>query len=215
MRLLVARHGATQHNLDARFTGQTDAPLSDLGLKQAEALGVRLRGEPLDAIVASDMARAQATAAAVAQRHELTAQLDPDLREIAMGAWEGQTVAHVQAAFPGLYARVRDDPRGAAGAPGGETWADFAVRVDRALARWQKQFPDGNVLWITHGGVISVLLLRALNLEFSLRDRFRRANTGLFELEYGRAGAVLARANDTCHLDEAGLADRGERSQAL
>src|SRR5262245_1233098 len=95
MRLLLARHGATRNNAEARYTGQSDIPLSSLGERQAEALAKRLFFVRLDAIVSSDLARARATAERVARRHTLPIQLDPDLREIALGAWEGSTYEEV------------------------------------------------------------------------------------------------------------------------
>ena len=78
MRLLIARHGATQHNLDGRFTGQFDAPLSALGERQAEALAKRLAGQRFDAIIASDLLRARQTAGCIAERcgQEGTARAD-------------------------------------------------------------------------------------------------------------------------------------------
>ena len=55
MRLLVVRHGATANNAEGRFTGQTDMPMSPLGLRQAEAVADALAGERFDLIVASDL----------------------------------------------------------------------------------------------------------------------------------------------------------------
>lgn len=218
MRLLVARHGATRYNLEARFTGQIDAPLSALGQRQAEALANRLAGErPLpDLIVASNLIRAQATAEAFARRLDQPVTLDPDLREISMGAWEGRPVAEVAREQPDLFARVETDPMGEASAPGGESWAAFSDRVHCALDRWRGRAPSGGtVFWVTHGGVISALLLRALGLSFERRAQFRRGNTGLFEFEYTTRWAVLVRANDTAHLDALGEAAEGERAQVL
>src|SRR5258706_11049060 len=87
MRLLIARHGATQYNLDARFTGQVDVPLSPLGERQSQALAEGLAGVHLDALISSDLRRALATAAPIARLHGLDVQTDPDLREISVGSW--------------------------------------------------------------------------------------------------------------------------------
>ncbi|MDE3231304.1 MAG: histidine phosphatase family protein [Chloroflexota bacterium] len=216
MRLLVARHGATAHNENGRITGQTDAPLSALGQRQAEALGERLAGARFDAIVSSDLARAMETAEAVARRMGLPVMIDPDLREIAMGAWEGRVFAELLRDEPEMVRRVELDPLGAWGAPEGETWARFSGRVHGALARWRDHVPAGKVLWVTHGGVVSVLLLRALGLTFDRRRQFRRDNTSLFEFDYTPTAPIrVLRVNDTGHLERFASDAEGERAQAL
>lgn len=214
MRLLVARHGATQHNLDGRFTGQSDASLSQLGERQAEALATRLADMRFDALVSSDLARARQTAEAIARHSGQPVILDPDLREISMGAWEGRAYRDVMLEQPDLVELIETDPTGEVSAPDGETWAQFSARVHGALGRWQERFPQGNVLWVTHGGVVSVLLLRALGLTYERRHQFRRGNTSLFELEYSPYRTVLLRANDTGHLEQFAV-EEGERFQAL
>ncbi len=215
MRLLVARHGATQHNLEGRFTGQIDAPLSDLGIRQAEALSDRLATMRFDAIVSSDLIRARVTAERIACRHGATVYFDPDLREIHMGEWEGQSFAAVRMATPELIQRIECDPTGETAPPAGETWAHFTQRIDNARVRWADLFPEGNVLWVAHGGVMSALLLRALRLNFAQRSQFARGNTSLLEIDYQPRGPVILRMNDTAHLDGMVHETEGERFQAL
>ncbi len=217
MRLLVARHGLTQHNIEARFTGQIDAPLSPLGVRQADALAERLVAWRFDAIVTSDLIRARETAERIARRSGQSVIVDRDLREISMGLWEGLTLGEVKGEWADLLARVETDPTGETAPPHGESWAEFSARIHGALAHWRAQYPQGNVLWVTHGGVVSVLLLRALGLSYERRRQFVRGNTSLFELEYRPTHVVIIRANDTSHLD--GLVDDGdaeaEQDQAL
>jgi broad specificity phosphatase PhoE len=215
MRLLVARHGLTQHNLEARFTGQFDAPLSALGGRQADALAARLAEMRFDAIVSSDLVRARVTAERIARRIGQQVIIDPDLREISMGAWEGKSLGDVMREWPDLLERVETDPTGEASAPQGESWARFSVRVVGALARWRAAYPQGKALWVTHGGVVSALLLHALGLSFERRRQFGRGNTSLFEFDYRPTGVVILRANDTSHLDGLVADDEGERFQAL
>jgi broad specificity phosphatase PhoE len=88
MRLIVIRHGESVYNDQKRFTGQADVPLSPLGKRQAAALGERLAGEHLDAIVSSDLLRARDTAEAIASYHALPVYEDSDLRELALGEWK-------------------------------------------------------------------------------------------------------------------------------
>ncbi len=97
MRLIVVRHGETLYNVQSRYTGQSDIPLSALGEQQAAALGKRLAAEPLAAIAASDLQRARVTAQAIARYHKLPVQEDVDLREISFGTWEGATYDEIVA----------------------------------------------------------------------------------------------------------------------
>lgn len=211
MRLVLARHGATANNLEQRYTGQSDAPLSAVGLRQAEALSARLAHERFDVIVSSDLLRARQTADAVAQRNAAPLRLDADLREVALGAWEGKTRAEITASAPEELARWQAEPEAYA-PPGGETVAQLRDRVARALTRWHAEHECGSVLWVTHGGVIGVLLCHALDIDVKHRGQFRRDNCALTELDIQSGCTVLMRLNETGHLR--GLPD-AERSQVL
>ncbi|MET0772256.1 MAG: histidine phosphatase family protein [Candidatus Limnocylindrales bacterium] len=145
--LVLIRHGRTAWVDERRFQGSTDVPLSVHGRLQAEALGARLMDQsaspslPLPAgpprvIRHSPLARASDTAAAVARARNMPDALvaDPDLREIAQGAWEGLRHEEVLARWPDELARWRHDPV-AHHAPGAESVEQASVRAGRALER--------------------------------------------------------------------------------
>lgn len=198
MRLLLVRHGATLYNEEKRYTGQSDVPLTDLGEQQAAALGKRLASEKLDVIVSSDLQRARLTAQAIASYHALPVWEDSDLRETALGTWEGLTFAEVRALDAGLVARRLTDPTYAP--PGGETVIQVHDRVARALARWQRQYPDSTMLWVTHAGAISVLICHLLGIDLNHRHQFRHYNASITETDLSRDHAILVHLNDTAHL---------------
>ncbi len=214
MRLLLVRHGATENNCKARYTGQSDVPLSPLGMLQAEAVGRSLLGARLDAIVSSDLRRARSTAEAIARHHSVTLIFDQDLREISLGEWEGLTYAEVLRRDP---ERAADWHSGlpeslAVAPPGGETTYQFLERIVRAFDRWQNAYSDprSTIVWVTHGGVIGILLCHLLGMDLNRRWQFRRDNGAVTELDVGRDSgtgpgehafyAVLMRQNDTSHL---------------
>lgn len=193
------RHGATLNNVEARYTGQTDVPLSAFGERQAEALARRLAHEPLAAIVSSDLSRARATADAVARRSGVPVTLDADLREVSLGAWEGRTLAELKAEQPDALRRWRAD--GATFAPpGGETFTALRDRLLRALARATDRYPGETVLWVTHGAAIGVLLCHVVGIELSRGRQFRRDNASITELDLAAGRTVIVRLNDTAHL---------------
>jgi len=195
------RHGETLYNVQSRFTGQTDIPLSALGERQAAALGKRLAAEPLAAIAASDLQRARVTAQAITRYHELPVQEDADLREMTFGAWEGSTYDEIVARDADLVQRWLSDPTIYA-PPGGETVIQLRDRVVRALERWQTRCPETTILWAVHGGVIEVLLCHLLGVDLKLRWQFRHENASITEIELGRKGTRVVHLNETTHLDE-------------
>ena len=222
MRLLLVRHGATANNIEERFTGQTDAPLSELGERQAHAVGRRLATTPLAALVSSDLQRARATAEAIAnhQPEQPPIQVDADLREIAMGIWEGRLLSDIVAQNPELVVAWRADPERVA-PPGGETVAQLHARITRALDRWQAGYPnaDQSVVWVTHGGVIGVLICHLLGMDLKRRGQFRRDNTAITEIALEPPYPTLLRLNDTAHfemLETLGVnTEHAERLQVL
>lgn len=198
VRLVVVRHGATANNLAAQFTGQSDVPLSALGERQALALATSLADERFDALISSDLQRARATLAPLAELLEQPVQLDTALREIGVGIWEGQSGAAVRALYPGAIERWEASESYAP--EGGETVAAFRERIVEAFERTRRKFPDGSVLWMTHGGVLGVLLCHVLGTDIQRRWQFRRDNTAIFEFDIGADYCIIMRANDTAHL---------------
>src|SRR5919112_3187296 len=101
--LLLARHGETDWNRELRIQGSSDIELNELGRRQAQGLAQELTDVDLDAIYASDLARARQTAEAVAATHGLEVKLDSRLRERSFGSWEGLTRDDLDAMPPGSH----------------------------------------------------------------------------------------------------------------
>jgi broad specificity phosphatase PhoE len=133
--LLLARHGETDWNASGRLQGHTDRPLNAYGRRQAAELAGRLGGDAIDAVYASDLARARETAEIVAAELGLTVVLEPGLRERNWGTWEGLT--------PEERARVAFE---------GEAPEAHRERIVGAIERIADRHPGGRVLVVTHGG---------------------------------------------------------------
>src|ERR1700722_3099200 len=133
MRLLLTRHAQTAsnvgHALDTAYPG---APLTELGREQAARLAARLAGEPLAVVAASDLLRAQQTAAPAAAAHGLPVVTLDGLREIGAGRWEMQNSAE---AIEGYVGVVRSWAAGDldAAVPGGPSGHEFLARFDAAV----------------------------------------------------------------------------------
>src|SRR5437870_3578439 len=157
-RLLLVRHGESTWNAARRIQGQLDPPLSDRGLAQAAEVGERMAGHRLAAFYTSDLVRTRQTADVIGAALGMEPALDRGLREIALGAWEGKTRDQLVEEFPELWERWAREPDWDI-VPGGEGAAPFAARVDATLDRIREEHPHGDVLIVTHGGVIQVALL--------------------------------------------------------
>jgi broad specificity phosphatase PhoE len=145
-RILLVRHGQSEWNATGRWQGQADPPLTDFGrvqaLEAARALGA------VDAIWASDLDRAAVTAQVISESLGVgPVVLDPDLRERDAGEWSGLTREQIEEQYPGY---LQDGMR----PPGWEPDAALLARALRAVRRIAREVPGGDVVAITHGGLI-------------------------------------------------------------
>jgi broad specificity phosphatase PhoE len=152
-RLWLARHGQTAYNAEGRFQGWLPVPLDDTGREQARELAdVVARLRPA-ALVTSNIARAEETAAIVAEQVGLTPVVDDRFAETDSGDWTDRTFADVLAEDPESFARfVALDM--AWGFPGGESFAQQRERVLAGLADWRAREIPGHVVIVCHGNVI-------------------------------------------------------------
>lgn len=162
--LLLARHGETDWNRELRIQGSSDIELNELGRRQAQLLAQELTDVELDAIYASDLRRARATAAAVAAAHGLEVRLDPRLRERSFGSWEGLTREDIAEFPPGS----RHD---------GESDEAVRERMLAAVAEIAAAHPGEQVLIVSHGGALNTLWHHALGVRVE-----RWANCAVYKL---------------------------------
>lgn len=171
MRLLLARHGQTDWNVQGRWQGGADVPLNAEGRREAEALAAMLAGERLDAVYCGTLSRSLETAALVARVHGLVPHADPRLNEICLGEWEGLSADEIEAAYPAVYREWVERP-GAACPPGGETLAQVRDRAIAAVEEVRAAYPSGTVCVVTHKTVIVVVRSHYLGLD--VRDEMAR-----------------------------------------
>ncbi|MGW6576042.1 histidine phosphatase family protein, partial [Streptomyces sp. NPDC054945] len=115
-KIVLWRHGQTSWNLERRFQGSTDIELTETGVAQARRSARLLASLKPDAIVASDLRRASATAAELAALTGLTVLHDAALRETYAGEWQGLTHDEILEKYGEQYSAWK---RGGAGGRGG------------------------------------------------------------------------------------------------
>jgi glucosyl-3-phosphoglycerate phosphatase len=160
--LVVWRHGQTTYNVERRFQGQSDVPLNEVGLRQADEAARYLAALQPSAIFSSDLSRASVTAEALARLTGLTVQLEKDLRERSGGSWEGLTEAEIRERFP--LERATWTP------PDGEPALAVADRASAALERIAGKMPGGSTaVVVSHGAALGMALARLLDIPWEPR----------------------------------------------
>ncbi|MFJ9028817.1 histidine phosphatase family protein [Streptomyces sp. NPDC102274] len=163
-RVILWRHGQTAWNLERRFQGTTDIELTEAGVSQAHRAARLLASLKPDAIIASDLRRAVATARELAAITGHDIAYDSGLRETFAGAWQGLTHEEIIGQYGQQYAAwKRGEPvrRG-----GGELETEVAERAAPVVLHHADKLPDGGTLVVvSHGGTIRTTIGHLLGLE--------------------------------------------------
>lgn len=209
-RILAIRHGETPWNVDARIQGHTDIALNATGQRQAQLLAAALgAGEPIDAICASDLQRAHATAQAIGQACGLPVHTHTGLRERHFGDFQGRRFADVQVTDPlqaeSWRTRVPDwCPPG-----GGESLLALRQRVCAAIDALAAAHIGQHLCIVTHGGVLDALYRAATGLAPQAPRTWLLPNTAINRLLWTPQGLSLVGWADTAHLDTLGRDETG------
>jgi phosphoserine phosphatase len=159
----LVRHGSVVGAETRRFIGHLDVPLSPLGEEQMAALASRLRAIRFDAVYASDLQRARQSAEILAAPHRLSPVAVPELREFAMGRWEGLTAEQIRGLDEAAFTTWMADVAGYQ-FPEGESLAQLAGRAWPAFERIVAAHANGSIAIVAHGGTNRMILCRALGL---------------------------------------------------
>jgi len=164
----LARHGESDWNVEQRWQGHADRPLTERGREQAQTLAERLVAVALDAVYASDLRRAWETAEAVAAPRGLEVVRLRELREVDVGSWSGFTRDECAERFPAAFARWQD---GGSGWEDGESYEAMGQRIVGAIRRIAAEHPDGAILVVSHGGPIRAVHAHALGIDIATHRR--------------------------------------------
>lgn len=148
--LYLVRHGEADSNREGRIGGWSDAPLTELGRRQAERAAVELARRAPTRLVTSDIERARQTAASIAAVTGLEPTFEPGLRERSLGILDGLAFEEARARHPELWQRML--ARDATAVPeGGETAEVVYRRVSEAIGRLVRDHAGERVAVVTHG----------------------------------------------------------------
>jgi broad specificity phosphatase PhoE len=183
--LWLARHGQTDWNLEGRWQGQSsDAPaLNETGKTQALAILEQAKDLDISAVYTSDLQRAQQTAEAVARPLGLPVTVEPCLREMDLGAWEGMLYDDIRSQFPREYAQRTHDPIHTP-APDGESPLNVAERVIPAVEEIAARHPAESVLIVSHGISLAVLVCHAGGIPLDRVYEYVPENAKLYQVKW-------------------------------
>lgn len=195
-RVVVVRHGETEHNAGGIWQGQLDIPLSERGVEQALAAGAALAAYRPTRVIASDLARATVTAEHVARAAGVDLSLDERWREIHVGAWQGMHTTQVRAEYADLLDQMdlEDIRRGV----DGETLAEVGERAGAALREVLDGLDEGEcVVVVAHGvsGRAAVAEVLGIDQHLATHALATLGNCHWAELAEGRTGWQLAAWN--------------------
>jgi 2,3-bisphosphoglycerate-dependent phosphoglycerate mutase len=199
--LLLVRHGESAPARDDRpfplVDGHGDPELAPAGREQALRVAERLQHEDVSAIYVTTLCRTVQTAAPLAAKLGIEPRVEPDLREVYLGEWEGGSFRrHVAEGHPAAVRMLTEGRWDVI--PGAESADALAARVRGAITRIAAAHPDEAVVVVSHGGVIGQVLSLATGgraFAFVGAD-----NASISHLVITGDRWIVRRYNDTAHL---------------
>jgi alpha-ribazole phosphatase len=165
-RIYLIRHGEVQGAGTRRYNGHADVPLSEHGIAQYHLMKERLADKAISACYSSDLIRCATGAEIIGSRLGLTPVLEPGLRELDIGIWEGKTWAELMEQHPLEWqARIADIVNYRV--PGGESLSDLHARIMPVINAIVERHRGEAVLVVAHGGANRVILLDTMGAPLS------------------------------------------------
>lgn len=209
MLLYCVRHGESTYNAEGRVQGQSDVPLSPLGLRQGAAVAEALREKGVEAVFTSPLRRAYQTAELVAAAARCPLFVEDDLKEIHAGIFQDKLRRDLEVAQPDEYRRwIGGDMDYVI--PGGESRRQLARRGSAALRRIAAG-PYRTAAVIAHGRMFVVSFAALMPYE-ARRIPAALQNGSITTLKADAATGEfrLVSADQTDHLNAVGLTGRGD-----
>jgi probable phosphoglycerate mutase len=201
--ILLLRHGESAPHVDGEVfplvDGHGDPPLSPEGVEQAAQAAARLMatGERIAAVYVTTLQRTRQTAAPLLAALGQEAIVEPELREVFLGDWEGGEFRRRFADGDPIALRMATEQRWDV-IPGAEPDEEFSARVRRGIDRIAGAHPDELVVAVVHGGVIGQVIglaTGASGFAFGGAD-----NASLSHLVITSDRWIVRCYNDTTHL---------------
>ncbi|WAT00217.1 2,3-diphosphoglycerate-dependent phosphoglycerate mutase GpmB [Rouxiella chamberiensis] len=209
LQVYLVRHGETEWNAARRIQGQSDSPLTEKGIFQAQQVAERVRNEGITHVIASDLGRTKRTAEIIADACGCKVLTDPRLRELHMGVLETRNLDGLTGEEEAWRKQMVDGtPEGRI--PQGETMSELAARMHEALNSCLDLPPGSKPLLVSHGIALGCLVSTILGLPAYAERRLRLRNCSLSRVDHQQSawlasGWIVETAGDIAHLDQPAL----------
>lgn len=161
-KIYLIRHGQTNANVEKRYCGQTDVELNYKGIRDTASLAKILKNASIDSIVSSDLKRTTQTANIINQYHNLQIEFMSEFREINFGKFENLTFEQIGEIYPKEKEKMIEEKTNYNFLEG-ESLVELHNRVTKAFYKLVKDKPNENILIVSHGGVIRMILTEILS----------------------------------------------------
>ena len=205
MEIYFVRHGQTIWNVEKRFQGLSDSPLTELGITQAKLLGEKLKDIKFDKFYSTSLKRANDTAKYIKGNREQEVEIFDDFVEISMGDMEGMQHEEFKKLYPEqvknfFFNQLEYDPSSF----GGESFLEVRERVIRGLNKFielNKNYE--RVLVVSHGATLKTLLHYISGKDIStLSNEAIPKNTSYTIVKYENGKFEIIDFSNTSHLEE-------------
>lgn len=201
VRIILIRHGETTWNIEGRYQGQEDTPLSPRGLEQGKLLAQGLKDVPLDVCISSPLQRSYQTCKFCADLHKLPVATDARLTEINHGDWEGVLAPDIAKAYPVEFEQWHTAPHLVQmPGEGGETLDDVRRRVRAAFDEYARKYEGKTVLVAAHDAVNKAIICDLLGLGMEHFWQIKQDNTCINVMEYNEGTWRLVLLNSVNHM---------------
>lgn len=199
--VLLIRHGETEWNKLGKFQGCTDIPLAKDGIKQAELLRDRINGD-FDYIYASPLIRAHETAKILAEKNNKKVIIEPQIREINFGEWEGLTIKGISEKYPEIFKVWRTDKLEGNFSGGDLSIHNASSRAKKCILDIVNKHEGKKIVIVAHGGIIKAGIIGIFGWDMTMYHKMALGNTCINTITFNEnMKPVLVCLNDTNHLN--------------
>ncbi len=197
--LFLMRHTQTVWNVDERYQGVVDSPLSGQGMTDIDRIVECVRPGLFESVYSTPLSRGLILAEQIARKAGVPITVDERLIEINLGPWQGLKREEIEQQFPELFHAWYHEPEKVC-FPEGESLDHVA---ERFWAFVEERFDDphcGRAAVISHDTVIKLGIMQSLGLPFHHLHAFRLRNGSISILQGKSPYSAVESVDNVSHL---------------
>ena len=159
MNLYLVRHGECTDTKGIYIGSGSDISINSIGVKQIDGVALELQkilGSNAVTIISSSLKRAVESSNIITKKLGVEFSVDSRLNEIDFGLWEGLNYNQIMEGWRDIATKWYNNPFDIS-PPNGEDFSSFYNRINNILNDLKESY-SGNIILVTHGGVIQTLL---------------------------------------------------------